>query len=132
MTSFRPWLAPTLLGPLLVMWGLATLGAYAIGTAALTFGTVDDWAMLMMWATFFGSTMGIVLVGADVTLLAMKFRSLPTGGRAWMSSMAVPVITYGGWMFLPPPTSELTLVLWMFLPMAAAAVISRMFFGTRP
>ncbi|MCB9596454.1 MAG: hypothetical protein H6719_27270 [Sandaracinaceae bacterium] len=132
MTSLRPWLMPTLLGPLLVMWGVATLGAFAIGAAALTHGTVDDWAVLMMWSTFFGCTMGVFLVLSDVFLLASKTRQLPTGGRAWLSSMLVPFLCYGLWMVLPPPSTALFLMLWMFGPMGAAAFASRMLFGSRP
>lgn len=132
MTSLRPWLLPTLLGPLLVMWGVATLGAFAIGAAALTHGTVDDWAVLMMWSTFFGSTMVVFLVASDVVLLASKLRQLPTGGRAWLSSMLVPFLCYGLWVALPPPGSVPVFVLWMLGPMGVAALASRLMFGTRP
>ena len=132
MTSLRPWLAPTLLGPLLLAWGLATFGALTIGAAALTHGFVDDWAVLMLWATFYGSTMGVFLVGADVSLLALKWRSLPTGVAAWISSMVAPVICYGAWIVLPPPSTPVGLVLLLLAPMAGGAVLSRMFFGSRP
>ena len=132
MTSLRPWLAPTLLGPLLVMWAVATLGAFAIGAAALTHGTVEDWAVLMMWSTLFGCTMGVALIFADVQLLASKVRALPTGGRAWLSSMLVPFLCYGLWIMLPPPSSVLVFLAWMFGPMIVAAFGSRLMFGTRP
>ena len=132
MTSLRPWLAPTLLGPLLVTWGFATFGALTIGASSLTLGFVDDWAVLMMWATFFGSTMGVLLVGADVFLLALKWRSLPTGTAAWISGMIAPVVCYGGWITLPPPSSPVGLVIYVTAPMAAAALVSRMFFGSKP
>ncbi|MEZ4340599.1 MAG: hypothetical protein R3B82_28595 [Sandaracinaceae bacterium] len=132
MTTLRPWLLPTLLGPLLVMWGVATLGAFAIGTSALTFGTVDDWAVLMMWCTLFGSTMGVFLVGADVVLLAGKVRQLPTGARAWLSSMVVPFFVYGLWIVLPPPSTVPFFVLWMLGPIFLAGLASRILFGTRP
>ncbi|MBX3273947.1 MAG: hypothetical protein KF729_27025 [Sandaracinaceae bacterium] len=132
MTSLRPWLLPTLLGPLLVMWGLATLGAIALGTTALTHGTVDDWAVLMLWSTFFGCTMGVALVVSDVVLLVAKLRQLPTGGRAWLSSLLVPFFCYGLWVALPPPSSALMLLAWILGPMGLAAVASRLLFGARP
>ncbi len=132
MTSLRPWLAPTLLGPLLLTWGFALFGALTIGAAALSLGFVDDFAVLVLWATFFGSTMGVFLVGADVALLALKWRSLPTGPAAWISSMVAPVICYGAWVLLPPPSAPLGLVAFLLAPMAGGALLSRMFFGSRP
>jgi len=115
-----------------VTWGFATLGALSIGAAALTFGFAENWAILMMWATFLGSTTGVALVGADVFLLALKWRSLPTGVAAWLSAMVAPVICYGAWITLPPPANEIGLVLFVTAPIAGAAVLSRMFFGSRP
>jgi len=132
MTTLRPWLAPTLLGPLCVMWGLATLGSLVMGVEAISFGLLDDWALLMMWATFFGSTMGVFLVGADVTLLKLKWRRLPTGLQAWLSSVATPFACYGAWVLLPPPSTPLGGALFVLGPMFAAALVTRTLLGSRP
>lgn len=132
MTSLRPWLTPTLLSPLLVTWAIATYGAFVIGAATFTHGLIDNWAVLMLWATFFGSTMGVALVGADVAFLSFKMRRLPTGGQAWVSSLVTPFLCYGAWAFLPPPGSEVGLAVFILGPIAAAAALSRLFFGSRP
>lgn len=132
MTSLRPWLAPTLLGPLTVMWGLATLGSLVMGADVISLGLVDDWALLMLWATFFGSTMGVFLVGADVTLLKLKMRRLPTGMQAWMSSLGTPFACYGAWMLLPPPSTPLGGALFVLGPMFGAALVTRLLLGSRP
>ncbi len=133
MTSFRPWLLPTLLGPLLTMWGLATFLSMLIGAAAATNGTVDTWAVLMMYATLIGSAIGVITVGIDVTLLKLKWRCLPTGGRAWLASMLTPLLVYMLWTQLWwLPQTEVGVVMFIMLPMVGCSFGTRMVFGTRP
>ena len=133
MTSLRPWLQPTLLGPLLTLWGLATFLSMLFGAAAATNGMIDTWAVLMMWATFIGSSIGVITVAVDVTLLKLKWRSLPTGGRAWLGSMLTPLLVYVLWTQLWwLPETEMTFVLFIMAPMVGCSFGTRMIFGTRP
>jgi len=133
MTSLRPWLSPTLLGPLLTTWGLATFLSLLIGAAAATFGAVDTWAVLMLWATFVGCAIGVITVGVDVLLLWLKWRAIPMGVRAWLSSMLTPLLVYGVWSQLAwLPETELGAVLLVFLPMVACSLGARLLFGARP
>lgn len=133
MTSLRPWLKPTLLGPLLTTWGLGTLGAILVGAAALSGGRLDGWLQLMIFATFFGCAIGVILVGVDVVLLKLQWRALPTGGRAWLSSLLTPIFVFVLWNlgFFQPETM-FGVVLWLFGPMFLAAVGSRLVFSARP
>ena len=133
MTSLRPWLQPTLLGPLLTLWGLATFLSMLFGAAAASLGKVDTWAVLMMWATFIGSAIGVITVGIDVFLLQLKWRALPTGGRAWLASMLTPLLVYVAWTQLWwMPETELGAVMFIMLPIVGCSFGTRMIFGTRP
>ena len=134
MTSFSPWLKPTLLGPLITLWSLTTLGSLTLGMATITGDRIDSWAVGMLWASFFGSGLGVLGVGVDVLLLRMKWRRLPTGPRAWIPSVLSPfgVAFIWGLPFLPPPESVVGLVLFITAPMIAATFALRMLFGQRP
>lgn len=133
MTSFRLWLQPTLLGPLLTLWGLATFLSTLFGAAAVSNGTVDTWAVLMMWATMIGSAIGVITVGIDVVLLKLKWRVLPTGVRAWLASMLTPLLVYVLWTQLWwLPQTEMGFVMFIMLPMVGCSFGTRMIFGTRP
>lgn len=134
MTSFGDWLKPTLLGPLLTTWGLTTLGSLLVGMHALSGGRFDSWLTGMLIASFFGAGLGVLLVGVDVLLLRLKLRQLPTGARAWMSSLLAPLGVFFLWSlpFFPPPESVLGTVLFIVGPMAGACFGARMLFGQRP
>lgn len=134
MTSLTPWLKPTLLGPLITLWTLTTLGSLTLGMAAITGDRLDSWAVGMLWASFFGSGLGVLGIGVDVLLLKLKWRQLPTGARAWIPSVLSPfgVAFIWGLPFLPPPESVVGLVLFISLPMVAATFALRMLFGRRP
>lgn len=134
MTSFGPWLKPTLLGPLLTTWGLTTLGSVLVGMHALSGGRFDNWLVGMLVASFFGAGLGVLLVAIDVLLLRAKLRSLPTGARAWISSLLSPLGVFFIWSlpFLPPPESVAGTVLFIVAPMTAACFGARMLFGAKP
>ncbi len=134
MTSFGDWLKPTLLGPLLSVWGLTTLGSVLVGMEALSGGRFDNWLVGMLVATFFGAGLGVLLIAIDVLLLRAKVRSLPTGARAWISSVLAPFGVFFIWSlpFLSPPESVLGGVLFIVGPMTAACLGARMVFGARP
>lgn len=134
MTSFAAWLKPTLLGPLLTMWGLTTAGAVLVGMHALSGGRFDSWLLGMLLASFFGAALGVLLIGADVMLLKAKLRALPTGPRAWVSSVLTPFGVLFIWSlpFFGPPESALGQILFIVGPMAAACFGTRIVFGSRP
>lgn len=133
MTSFTPWLKPTLLGPLFTLWTLTTLGAVMVGMGALSGGRIDTWLLGMLWASFFGSALGVLLVGVDVLLLKLKWRQLPTGARAWLSSCLTPFVVFFVWTlpFWPQPETILGVFTFITLPMAGAAFATRLLFGAR-
>ena len=132
MTNFGAWLKPTLLGPLVTMWTLTTIGTVLVGMHALSGGRFDNWLTGMLFASFFGSGLGVALIGMDVLLLKLKLRSLPTGSRAWVSSLLSPLGVFFLWRFIPPPESVLGVVFFIALPMALATFGLRMMFGGRP
>lgn len=134
MTSLSPWLKPTLLGPLLTLWTLTTIGSITVGMATLSGGRLDNWAIGMLWASFFGSALGVLAIAVDVLLLKLKWRSLPTGARAWIPSVLSPFGVAFIWSlpFLPPPETAVGAVLFISLPMVAATFVLRMMFGRRP
>lgn len=134
MTSFTDWLKPTLLGPSLTTWGLTTLGSVLIGMHAISGGRLDNWLLGMLFASFFAAGLSVLLLTADVVLLKAKVRALPTGGRAWVSSLLSPLGVFFIWSlpFLSPPESALGTVLFIAGPMTAAAFALRMAFGVRP
>jgi hypothetical protein len=134
MTSLGDWLKPTLLGPLLTMWGLTTLGSVLVGMHALSGGRFDSWVLGMLIASFFGAGLGVMLVTFDVLLLRAKVRALPTGARAWISSVVSPLGVFFLWSlpFLSPPESVLGTALFILAPMGASCFGARMLFGVKP
>jgi hypothetical protein len=134
MTSFGDWLKPTLLGPLLTTWSLTTLGQVLVGMHVLSGGRFDNWLLGMLFASFFGAGLGVLLVGVDVLLLRLKWRRLPTGGRAWISSLLSPLGVFFilSLPFLPPPQSALGTVITLLGSMSAATFGARMLFSQRP
>jgi hypothetical protein len=132
MNSFGAWLRPTILGPLITMWVFATLGSVLVGAAALTNGLVDNWLTAMIFASFFGSAIVVMLITADLVLLRAKLRSLPTGSRAWTSSSLAPLGIFFLWRFFPAPETAIGLVIFLLVPMALASFGLRYLFGQRP
>ena len=134
MTSFGSWLRPTILGPLMTLWILTTMGSVMVGMATISGDRIDTWAIGMLWATFFGSTLAVILIAADVFLLKAKVRRLPTGAAAWISSVLAPFAVFFIWTlpFLPPPESAAGVVVFILAPMLAASLVVRFVFGNRP
>ncbi|HBQ11885.1 MAG: hypothetical protein RLO52_16185 [Sandaracinaceae bacterium] len=133
MTSLSPWLKPTLLGPLIVLWSLITIGAVLGSMPAIAGERLDGWLIGMLWMSFFGSGLGVLLIAVDVLLLKLKWRQLPTGGRAWISSCLTPMAVFFIWTlpFWPPPESVVGLFVFLVTPMFAAAFALRLLFSAR-
>lgn len=134
MTSFGDWLKPTLLGPQLTLWGLTTLGAVLVGMSALSGGRFDNWILGMLVASFFGAGLSVLLIGVDLLLLRSKARALPTGSRAWASSLFSPIAVFFVWTlpFVGPPESALGQTIFLVGSMSGACFGARMLFGRRP
>ena len=74
MTSLKPWLVPTLVGPFATMWSLTTV-MFVIGAQMTIFGErLDSWALAMLLTGFVAAGLVVSLLVADVILLAMKLR----------------------------------------------------------
>ncbi|MGE3633220.1 MAG: hypothetical protein AB7P00_25200 [Sandaracinaceae bacterium] len=130
----RPWLAPTLFGPLLSCWGYISLGSLLFGVAALSGDRFDSWLIAMVWGSAFGSMLSVISVVADVVLLKLKLRQLPTGGRAWVSSMLTPFGVFFSLMLpiWPDPDSVLAVVITVIGPMFVSPFVLRLAFAQRP
>jgi hypothetical protein len=132
MTSFRPWLVPTLVGPFATMWTLVTLAFLLAGQAQILGERLDTWAVAMLITGFLAAGHVVALLVADVLLLGLKLRRLPTGGRAWASSMLSPFALQLLWMLPVPVESFFGLAVWIAVSMLAAVTLVRLAFGTPP
>lgn len=98
MDDFRPWIRPTVLGPYLTTFGFVTLAHLSFGEEVLLAGhRLDSFLLAILTLGFYASALVVLLVIADVTYLRWKWRKLPTGVPAWISSMLAPVVTFGAW-----------------------------------
>src|SRR5687767_42822 len=101
--DFGAWLRPTLFGPFLTMWSLATVGSLLGAQQTVLGHRFDSWVTAMLIGSFFAAGMAVLLLVADITLLKAKKRMLPMGQRAWTSSCATPLATMGLWTVWPAP-----------------------------
>ena len=130
MTSFRSWLVPTIVGPFATMWSLTTLAFLLFGRAQILGEQLDAWAVAMLVTGFIAAGHVVALLVADLVLLRARLRQLPTGGRAWLSSMASPFALQVMLMLVPPVESVPVLVLFILGSMLGAAFSVRVLLGT--
>lgn len=130
--DFGAWLRPTLFGPFLTMWTLATVSAL-LGAQQMLLGyRFDSWVTAMLIGSFLASGMAVLLLTADVVLLKWKKRMLPMGQRAWTSSCATPLATMGLWSVWPGPVDSVAwIAVAIVVPMIAAAFGMRFLLGKR-
>lgn len=132
MTSFRPWLVPTLVGPFATMWSLTTVLFLLFGRAQILGERLDAWAVAMLLTGFIAAGHVVALLVADLTLLRLGLRRLPVGGRAWGSSMASP-FALQVLMMIPVPVETLFgLAVWIVSAMLGAAFGVRVLMGSPP
>lgn len=136
MNDFGPWIRPTVAGPFLTTFGLVTL-AHLVGGDASAFWLADhqfdSWLVSMVLTGFVTAGLVVSLIVADVVLLAMKSRKLPSGLGAWMSSMLAPFALWLGWHLVGAPSeSVLEGVLRFVIPFPASALVIRWALGRRP
>lgn len=132
MNDFTPWLRPTLLGPFLTTWGFATLAFLTSGLVLPNGERLDGWLLTMLSLSFLTSGVVVGLLTADLALLRLRMRKLPTGGAAWLSSLLAPVAVWLAWTFFGwgdggsvPET--VFMIVWPFLgmPLALRFVLGR-------
>jgi hypothetical protein len=137
MTDFGPWLRPTMLGPFVTMWGLVTVSHLALGGAGeevlLAGQHFDSWVMSMLLAGFIASALVVSLIFADVALLWLKWRKLPSGFGGWMSSLLAPFALFYAWNLVGGGgESMLEAALAIALPFPASALVTRFVLGRKP
>jgi len=128
LIRLRGWLLPTLVGPpagaalFVVLHGVLTGAGFAGAVAELVASGV------------IGFVLGAVLALVDFGLLVSRFRSPPTHGRAWLSSMGAGAASVVLWRLLRPallsaPSSHLLALLGAVL---IAAVVTRLITSPKP
>lgn len=137
MNDFTPWLRPTLYGPFVTTWGMATLLAITQGmTLVLPNGErLDNWIALLFTTSFFAAMVVVGLLAADLALLRAKLRKLPTGGRAWLSSLLAPAGVWLAWSIFGWGDEDSTVPSLVFMiawPFLGAPLALRWFLGERP
>ena len=135
MTDFKPWLRPTLLGPFLTTWGLTTVAHLIAGALVLPNGErLDSWLVSMLSVSFFTAAVVVGLLSADLILLRWKIRALPTGARAWASSLLAPLAVWITYSMLSWDDVEsiAQLVAMIGSPILAAPLALRWALGQRP
>jgi hypothetical protein len=142
MTDFTPWLRPTIVGPFVGCYALVTFAHLAFGDRAdevLLAGLYaehhfDSWVLSILITSFVAAALAVSLIVADVGLLRMKLRRLPTGLGAWLGGLLAPVALHFGWMTMLPgeATSMLDLALRFAIPFPMSALALRLLIGQRP
>lgn len=127
------WARPTLLGPFVTCWALATL-ATVTQTSALVRALfdVDTWAAAMLLVSFFAAAVAVCLVAVDVTLLRARFRRLPMGRPAWVGALLAPLAAGVFAVLLPLGETIPGQVLRLGAALVAGALSVRVLFGSRP
>jgi len=138
VNDFTPWLRPTILGPFLGSYALVTYAHLVYGERAdevLFAGQhFDSWVVSILLTSFVAAALVVSLIVADVGLLRMKMRRLPTGLGAWLGALLAPIALHFGWMALLPgeATSILDLALRIAIPFPTSALVLRLLLGRRP
>lgn len=129
------WLAPTLLGPFLTVYGVVTAFA-ALGIDRGPFGKVLGWALGMALGTVWATVFVLVLALFDVALLAVKVRTLPTGKRGWGTALLSPLAVLAVYTVVPPyafyRSGPWAVVAAALVPMVVVGLGARVAFGQKP
>jgi hypothetical protein len=133
--TFRGWIVPTLVGPLVSVYTTVTFVALLwgdVGTIWRGVGWVAGMVFGTVWAGLYMALLGLV----DVALLAVRVRTLPVGRRAWAMALGCPVLIAGVYKLIPPykfyASGPWGVVLAFLLPMVLVTLVARVAFGTRP
>ena len=129
------WFRPAFFGPWLGASAVVT-ALCALGLDLGLFGKVVGWSVGMVVASVWATAYVVVLLAVDVALLAVRVPTLPTGRRAWASSVLAPALVLGAYRLVPPhgfyksgPWAVLAAAL---APMVVVALATRVVAGARP
>jgi hypothetical protein len=126
------WLVPTFGGCVGATWIAVTLLAIFGPTEPLLGGRFMNWVVGMLIAT----PLALLLVGAliAVDVLLLRWRRIPVGRRAWVSSSIAPILVGVVYTVHRPAQygETVAFVLAIVLPIAAVAFAVRMIFGRQP
>jgi hypothetical protein len=128
------WLRPTLIAPWISVYGAVTAAA-ALGIDKGLFGKVVGWALGMTLGTLWTFVFCLMLVLVDVSLLAVKVRTLPSGKRGWAAAFFSPFAVFGLYTLAPPYTfykyGPWAVVGAVLVPMFVVAIVARVFAGQK-
>ncbi len=110
------WLRPAMFGPWITIWTAATLYAW-VGPEYKFMPRLAVWVIGLIAGGLVASIFTLIQVLVDVTLLALRQRSLPTGRKAWMMSLGAPALVLLSYALLSPVD------LYKYGPWAVAAAI---------
>ena len=129
MKRIAPWLLPTLIAPVLG----AFLYVFFVSQAHPAVPNVA-WYVVAAVAAGLSLMVGWMMAAADVTLLKLQLRELPTGWRVWLMGLAAPFPVLWSWQKMArfAITGLPQLVVTVVLPMLLTAVVLRFVLGTRP
>jgi hypothetical protein len=138
MTDFGPWVRPLLIGPFLSTFGVVTilhllLGDHAADEVLFAGHAFDSWLVSMLISGFIAAGIVVNLIVADVALLAVKMRRLPTGFGAWLGALLSPFALHLAMQFFSGvPESTLDWVMHFVLPFPISAFVLRFALGRKP
>lgn len=129
------WLTPTLIAPWISVYGAVTAVA-ALGIDRGLLGKAVAWTVMMTVGTVWTFVFCLTLLLVDVSLLAVKVRTLPAGKRGWGAAFLAPLVCGGIYSFLPW-RALLASGVWgiagaLLVPMVLVAIGVRVFAGQKP
>lgn len=133
--TFRGWIFPTLIGPFVSVYTTVSLVAAFWGDIGTIWRGVG-WVAGMVGGTIWAILYILLLTLVDVSLLMVKLRTLPVGGRAWLMALACPAVIAGIYKLVPPykfyASGPWGVILAFLLPMVVVTLVTRVAFGRKP
>lgn len=128
------WLSSTLIAPWISVYGAIT-AICALGIDRGLLGKGVAWAVLMTLGTVWTFVFCLTLVLVDVSLLAVKVRTLPSGKRGWGTALLSPLVC-GAVYSVYPWKALLATGPWgvagaLLAPMVIVAILVRVFAGQK-
>ena len=129
------WLRPTLIAPWITVYSAVTLGVL-LGLDWGRAGKVAAWAAGMLAGSVWTFAFCLMLVLVDLSLLAVKVRTLPAGRGGWMAAFLAPLPPMAVYTLLPwkqlSMSGPWTLAAAILIPMAIQAILVRIVSGQKP
>ncbi len=129
------WLTPTLIAPWISVYGAVTAFA-ALGVDWGLWGKVAGWAVGMLVGSVWAFAFCTMLIVTDLALLAVRVRTLPSGGRGWLAAFGAPLAVFGIYGVAPPhtfwPYGWWGVAAAVLAPMMIVSLIVRVFAGRKP